>query len=300
MASLATYLSVAVATVLWGANFNLAKPVVAEMRPLIAAADRFLIAAGIMLVITYATGNRLTWRHARIYLILGLLGVFGFNLFFFLGMSSTSPINGALIMGLNPVLTSLIASWILGDQPTRLQWLAFPVGLLGVAIVVLGAGAHLEVSRGDALMFVACLSWALYNVYLRKLPPKGASALATTTGTMVAGAAALTLVALLSGERFVVPSPYTGSALLMMSVSGGVLAYLLWSAGIARLGPARAAIFMNVVPVASMAISTVSGVPPTPGQLLGGALVIGAVMFSALTGARAKVTTSPCVTSPCG
>jgi len=300
MASLATYLSVAAAAILWGANFNLVKPVVAEMQPLIAAADRFLVAAGIMLVITYATGNRLTWRHARIYLILGLLGVFGFNLFFFLGMSSTSPVNGALIMGLNPVLTSLIASWILGDQPTRLQWLAFPVGLLGVAIVVLGAGARLEVSRGDALMFVASLSWALYNVYLRKLTPKGASALATTTGTMVAGAAALTLVALLSGERFVVPSPYTGSALLMMSVSGGVLAYLLWSAGIARLGPARAAIFMNVVPVASMAISTVSGVPPTPGQLLGGALVIGAVMFSALTGARAKVTTSPCVTSPCG
>jgi len=61
------------------------------MRPLIAGADRFLIAAGIMLVITYATGNRLTWRHARIYLIPGLLGVFGFNLFFFLGWSSTSP-----------------------------------------------------------------------------------------------------------------------------------------------------------------------------------------------------------------
>ena len=299
MASLATYLSVAAAAILWGANFNLVKPVVAEMQPLIAAADRFLVAAGIMLVITYATGNQLTWRHARIYLILGLLGVFGFNLFFFLGMSSTSPINGALIMGLNPVLTSLIASWILGDQPTRLQWLAFPVGLLGVAIVVLGAGAHLEVSRGDALMFVASLSWALYNVYLRKLTPKGASALATTTGTMVAGAAALTLVAFLDGERFVVPTLYAGSALLMMSVSGGVLAYLLWSAGIAKLGPARAAIFMNVVPVASMAISTATGVPPTPAQLLGGALVIGAVMFSALTGARAKVTTSPCVTSPC-
>jgi drug/metabolite transporter (DMT)-like permease len=300
MASLATYLSVAVAAILWGSNFNLVKPVVAEMEPLIAAADRYLIAAGIMLVITYATGNRLTWRHARIYLILGVLGVFGFNLFFFLGMSSTSPVNGALIMGLNPVLTSLIGSWILGDQPTRLQWLAFPVGLLGVAIVVLGAGARLEVSRGDALLFVASVSWALYNVYLRKLAPKGASALATTTGTMVAGAAALTLVALLSGERFVVPTLYAGSALLTMSVSGGVLAYLLWSAGIAKLGPARAAIFMNVVPVSSMAISTVSGVPPTAVQLLGGALVIGAVLYSALTGAPAKVTTSPCVTSPCG
>src|SRR5258708_19961000 len=107
------------------------------MRPLIAAADRFLIAAGIMLVITYATGNRLTWRHARTYLILGLLGVFGFNLFFFLGMSSTSPINGALIMGLNPVLTSLIARWILGDHTTRMQWLPFPLSFLIIAIAVL-------------------------------------------------------------------------------------------------------------------------------------------------------------------
>jgi len=300
MASLATYLSVAVAAILWGSNFNLVKPVVAEMQPLIAAADRYLIAAGIMLVITYATGNQLTWRHARVYLILGLLGVFGFNLFFFLGMSSTSPVNGALIMGLNPLLTSLIASWILGEQPTRMQWLAFPVGLVGVAIVVLGAGARLEVSRGDALLFVASLSWAFYNVYLRKLTPRGASALATTTGTMVAGAAALTLVAFLGGERFVVPTLYAGSALLMMSVSGGVLAYLLWSAGIAKLGPARAAIFMNIVPVASIAISAASGVLPTPAQLLGGALVIGAVMFSALTGARPKATASPCVTSPCG
>ena len=75
MTSLATYLSVAVAAILWGSNFNLVKPVVAEMRPLIAADDRYLIAAGIMLVITYATGNRLTWQHVRIYLILAATAV---------------------------------------------------------------------------------------------------------------------------------------------------------------------------------------------------------------------------------
>jgi hypothetical protein len=56
---------------------------------------------------------------------------------------------------------------------------------------------------------------------------------------MVAGAAALTLVAFLGGERFVVPTRYAGSALLMMSVSGGALAYLLWSAGIAASNWAR-------------------------------------------------------------
>ena len=59
--------------------------------------------------------------------------------------------------------------------------------------------------------------------------------------------------------------------------------YLFWNVGIAKLGPARAAIFMNLVPVASMVIAAFSGAPPNHAQLLGDALVIGAVTFSALS-----------------
>jgi len=40
---------------------------------------------------------------------------------------------------------------------------------------------------------------------------------------------------------------------------------------------------MNLVPVASMVIAAFSGAPPNHAQLLGGALVIGAVTFSALS-----------------
>ena len=97
------------------------------------------------------------------------------------------------------------------------------------------------------------------------------------------GAVALTPVALLSGPAFVVPELRAGAALLAMSVGGGVLSYLFWNGGIAKLGPARAAIFMNLVPVASMVIAAFSGAPPNHAQLLGGALVIGAVTFSALS-----------------
>jgi len=52
---------------------------------------------------------------------------------------------------------------------------------------------------------------------------------------------ALTAIALLSGPAFVVPDLRAGAALLAMSVGGGVLSYLFWNAGIAKLGPARAA-----------------------------------------------------------
>lgn len=283
-----TYLLVALTAVMWGANFNLAKPVLAELHPFVAGADRYLIAAAIMLALTYFSGERVPLRHARTYVILGIVGVFGFNLFFFLGMASTSPVNGALIMALNPLTTSLIAWAMLGDKPTPRQLLAFPVGIVGVAIVVLGAGAQVHVAIGDLFLMIANINWAFYNVLVKRQMPQDTSSVASTAGIMSVGALALTAVALIAGESFSMPSLHAGSALIAMSVGGGVLAYLFWNIGIARLGAARAAVFLNLVPVASMLISAVSGEPPTPVQLFGGALVIGAVSFSAL-GARRPV-----------
>lgn len=277
-----TYLLVVLTAVMWGANFNLSKPVLAELHPFVAGADRYLIAAAIMLALTYLRGERVPLRHGKTYFTLGIVGVFGFNLFFFLGMASTSPVNGALIMALNPLTTSLIAWFMLGDKPTLRQLLAFPVGIVGVGIVVLGAGAQLHASFGDLFLMIANINWAFYNVLVKRHMPGDVSGFANTAGIMTVGALALTLVAVIAGADFVMPGLYAGSALIAMSVGGGVLAYLFWNMGISRLGAARAAIFLNLVPVASMVISSLGGQPPSHVQLLGGALVIGAVTFSSL------------------
>jgi drug/metabolite transporter (DMT)-like permease len=279
MSLIPPYLLTSLAAIFWGANFNLAGPVVSEMGPYVAGASRYLMAAAIMLLITRFRGESVPFRYIRTYIILGLVGVFGFNLFFFLGMQTTSAVNGALIMALNPLLTSLIGFVITGVRPSSRQLLAFPVGIIGVAIVVLGAGAHLHVAIGDIYLFAANLSWAFYNVYVRKLMPKDVSGVASTAGIMTVGAIALTAVALLSGEQFIIPSLHAGSALLVMTVCGGVLAYLFWNEGIARLGASEAAIFLNLVPITSMVIAAFEGLPPNHAQLLGAVLVIGAVTF---------------------
>lgn len=279
---LKTYLLTALAAIFWGANFNLAKPVVAEMHPFIAAATRYLIAAALMLLIMRLKGENLSFRHAKTYLILGIVGVFGFNLLFFLGMQSTSAVNGALIMALNPLLTSLLAFFIMQQHPSRRQLIAFPIGLLGVAVVVLGAGKHLHIAAGDLFILAACLSWAFYNVLAKKLMPTDTSGVASTAGIMTVGALALTIVALLSGQTFITPSPTAGIALVIMSICGGVLSYLFWNAGIAKLGAAQTAIFINLVPVASMLIETAIGTIPTTTQWIGGVLVIGAVTFASI------------------
>lgn len=280
MPLLKTYLLTALAAIFWGANFNLAPPVIAEMGPYIGGASRYLLAAAIMLLISYFRGESVPLRYIKIYILLGLVGVFGFNLFFFLGMETTSAVSGALIMALNPLLTAVIAFFILSDRPSRRQMLAFPVAIIGVAIVVLGAGAQLRVSTGDIYILIANLSWAFYNVLVRKLMPTDVSGIASTAGIMTVGAIALTLVAIISGEQFIMPTMHAGGALLVMTVAGGVLAYIFWNAGITKLGPSKAAIFLNLIPVTTIAIAALGGVLPNLAQITGAVVVIGAVMFS--------------------
>jgi len=82
MSVVITYFLLALAAIFWGANFNFAGMLVAEMHPFVAAAYRFIIAAGLMLLIVLVKRERIPLKHLRIYVILGLVGICGFNLFF--------------------------------------------------------------------------------------------------------------------------------------------------------------------------------------------------------------------------
>src|SRR5882672_7004528 len=265
-----TYASAALTAVLWGANFNLSKHVLVDLNALTAAAARFDIAALVMLVVTGVKGQAVPLiRHGRAYLTLGLVGIGAFNVLFFCGMQMTSAVNGALIMALNPLVTAVLAFLITGYRPSSRQLWAFPLGLAGVGV--------------DLLMLAANLCWALYNVLVGKLLPRDVGALANTTAVMLAGAVALSLVAALAGAPLAAPGADALGSLLLMSLLGTVLAYLFWNEGIARLGAARTAVFLNLVPVSSMVISALEGHPPTPVQLVGGATVIGAVTLASLS-----------------
>ncbi|MBX9635344.1 MAG: DMT family transporter, partial [Magnetospirillum sp.] len=151
----------------------------------------------------------------------------------------------------------------------------------GVAVVLLGGGATLALSQGDALMLGANLCWAFYNVLGRRLMPVG-SGLANTAGVMVMGAVVLSAAAWVAGAPVILPGPQAGTALAAMAVGGTVLAYLFYNAGLARLGAGRTALFMNLVPVTTMVIAAISGTPPSLLQLAGGLVTVGAVTVAML------------------
>jgi drug/metabolite transporter (DMT)-like permease len=292
-----TYLLTALAAVMWGASFNLSKHVLVDLSALTAGAARFDIAALAMLAICTIKGQHVPLiRHGRSYATLGLVGIAGFNVLFFYGTQTTSAVNAALIMALNPLTTALLAFMVGGHRPGLRQLIAFPIGAAGVSVVVLGGGAHFRIAEGDVLMLAGNLCWAFYNVMAGRLLPREVGALANTTGLMVAGAVALSLTAVVAGAHVAVPGADALGSLLLMSLGGTVLAYLFWNAGIARLGASRTALFLNLVPVSSMVISAFEGRPPTWEQLTGGAIVIAAVSLAMLgPAARGPATARPSV-----
>lgn len=279
---------VTLSALFWGMNFALAQPVMADEPPLYAAAFRFLLASAIMLVLAVIRGEPLlarARRHAGAYLLLGTVGIGAFNLFFFFALQRTSAANASLIMATNPLLTTLLAALMLGERASVNQLAALPLALLGVTVVISGGHlqqlASLHVATGDLIMLGADLAWAFYNVLGRRYMPAG-SPLANTTLMMLAGTLVLVIAALTSHEVPAVPGMKSAAGLVMMAVGGTVLAYLFWTTGIARLGAGKTALFLNLVPVFAMLVATTMGILPTTAQLVGGVLVIGAVLVATM------------------
>jgi drug/metabolite transporter (DMT)-like permease len=265
-----------------GATFNLAKYAVQYFSPASAAAWRFGIAALVMALILGLQKQikvETIKIHWKMYILLGIIGIFGFNAFFFLGMQYTSPLNGALIMGTNPLVTALLAYFILKNPITKQQMLGISFALVGVILVLTQGSLEiiqtLSISKGDLLILAGNLCWALYGVLGRKYL-NGSSSMETTTYTMIIGSLCLVILTAFSSS----PQPLSHvtssawEAILFMALFTSVLGYLWWNKGMATIGASNTSLFFNLVPVVTMILSILTGALITLPQVIGTCLVI--------------------------
>jgi drug/metabolite transporter (DMT)-like permease len=282
MKQLKIYLMLIGFSIFTGATFNLAKYTVGYFSPSSAAAWRFGLAAVVMLLILFFSegiNKKQLKENAISYIVLGVVGIFGFNTLFFIGLQYTSPVNGALIMGLNPLLTMIFARIILKDSITKKQVVGILFALLGVLLVITHGSIEtiktLSISGGDLIIFAGNVCWALYSVLGRRFI-KDATPLSTTTYTMITGAISLIVVSLFTSNPVSLPNISIGAwgAIAFMAFFTSVLGYLWWNQGIKEIGASKTSLFFNLVPVVTMIISFVIGTPITVFQIIGAMLVI--------------------------
>lgn len=271
----------------WALMFHLGKYTVGFMSPESIGGWRFLL-AGIVLLPLVQLREGLDWaglrRNALPLLVMATVGIGGFNLSLFYGLRHTSPVNGALIIALCPALIALFSALLTGERISGRQVAGLGLGLAGVATVVshgsLRALLALSFQRGDLLVLLAALCWAVYSTIPRRFI-KGLAPLQITAGSIGMGGVLISLVANVTEPDFwsLPPLPVM-AAIGVMSLLGSVLAYLWWNDGVRQVGPAKAAIFMNLVPVFATLIGVVLGQQIVLSQLAGAVLVVGGVLYS--------------------
>lgn len=272
---------VLVATI-WGGTFIAGRVAAGEMPAPTAALWRYLIACAALLLLSWRLEGglpALSRQQSLGVVLLGMTGVAAYNLLFMFGLERVPASRGSLIMAFNPVATLLGAALFLGEPLTRYRFAGILLALLGVAIV-LGHGHPLElfsghVGIGELALFGCAMAWATYTL-LGKRILQGLSPLAATTYAALTGTALLLIAAAASGDLFVPQASLKGwICLAYLGVFGTAVAFVWFYDGVKVLGPARTAVFINLVPVAAVTLGVLLlGEPLELSMLTGGALVI--------------------------
>lgn len=137
----------------------------------------------------------------------------------------------SLIVGLQPVLTAVLAALWFKDKVTRIQWIGLTLGFVGVTLVVSGKSnlAHADVAS-YALALLALLSITFGTLYQKRYCPN----LNLLSGTVIQFTACALLYALLAPALETMQVQWTGQFIfalswlvIVLSIASIMLLYLL-------------------------------------------------------------------------
>ncbi|NMP21888.1 DMT family transporter [Sulfobacillus harzensis] len=264
------------ATLLWGGNYIAGRVLAFQISPLVLNAVRWILSSLILIGILKVTRRRFPWHEWKALLWMGLLGMFVFSALTYLSLGHVGAAEAGLISGTMPVIIMILSVLLLKQRVTWLQWGGALVSVVGVAVLV-GGGAtgHLMVSRGVGELLAAAVAWSLYTVYGKKFSRR-IDAITLTTGAAAVGAMMSSLTALALWHTESVHLAAVGIvSLFYVSTAASVIAYLLWTAGVARVGAAAAGPFMNLLPIWTVVLGLLLlHESLSLGDLIGGVFII--------------------------
>jgi drug/metabolite transporter (DMT)-like permease len=280
------YVRLALVATTWGSTFIAGRIVSAQMSAPVAAFGRFLIATVTLLVLVQVLERglpRITPRQWGIFVILGAVGVAGYALCFMFGLQTVTASRGSLIMALTPAATLLGGALFLHEPLTRPRVLGIALALAGVA-VDLGDGNPLQlftgpIGAGEVALFGCVLAWSAYTLVGKRVLGKDMSPLAATTFAALTGTVILAATCAVMGDLAWPHATMQGwLALAFMGVLGTAVAYYWFYDGVQVIGPARTAVFINLVPVVAITLGVLLlGEPLRASMIVGAAMVVSGV-----------------------
>ncbi len=278
----------------WGGTFIAGRSLAGSVGPYSAAFLRFVVASAFLVLLTVRIEGRIPKLPARTIpwvVLLGMTGVFSYNAFFFKGLALIEAGRAAIIIANNPVLITLLSALLFGERLTPLKGAGVLLSVSGALVVItrgnLAGIVAGGIGKGELLIFGCVASWVAYSL-IGKRVMSDLSPLAAVAFSAVIGAAALFPAALSEGLAADASSYRFAdwAAIFYLGFFGTVVGFVWYYQGIQRIGPARASLFINFVPISAVVLAFfILGEPLTPSLAVGTLLVCTGVY---LTNRKAK------------
>lgn len=278
------YLFLVLANLFWAGNYIFGKMVVTELSPIQMTFCRWVIAVFLLFPIAQLVEKpawRAVWKHWPLLLVMGLLGVIGYNLLLYEALSFTTSLNASLVNAMNPALIVCCAALFLKERISIPSVMGLLVSLVGVLLVLTkghpGLIFQTAYNTGDLVMLGAISVWTAYSLLGRrtkKIPPIAATAVSALLGLL-----AILPFFLGSGNPF----PLSGKAItgiLYIGIFPSVASFIFWNAGIREIGASRSGVYMNLITVFTAIMSVLMGNEIDLPQIIGGLLVFAGVYLT--------------------
>ena len=258
------YVKLILTMAIWGGAFVIGRIMTQTISPFTAGVGRFAIASIFLwLLISYRKVKlpKLNLRQTLLVICLGLSGVLAYNLFFFLGLKDISASRAGLIIALNPVCITVASRIFFQEKLTYFKWIGVALSLLGAILIITEGNISIlfsqGIDRGELLIFGCVISWVDYSL-VGKLVMQKFSALVTTTYAIWVGTVLLLPFAIWEqNNRLPDIDVFTGLGLAYLGILATVIAFTWYYEGIQEIGAAKAAIFINLVPVFAIIFGTI-------------------------------------------
>ena len=265
----------ALAPAVWGTTYIVTTHALPPGHPVFAALMRTL-PAGVLALLTSRQLPRGTWWRKSI--VLGSLNMACFFPLLFVAAQRLPGGVAATLGAAQPIIVAGLAVTVLGEPLSAWRLIWGVIGVVGIALVVLGPQAQLD-ALGVAAGLGGAASMGLGVVLTKRWGrPDGVGAL-TLAGWQLTGAGLLLIVPALVIDG--VPTEIDTAALAgytWLGLVGGLAAYVLWFEGIRRLPVTPTALLGLLSPLtAALLGSVMADEALTPFQFLGFALALTAM-----------------------
>lgn len=282
------YLLLTLTALAWGGNVIASRLAAGQISPMALTTLRWV---GVSLLLAAVMGRqvRAEWPvlapRWRSILVMSALGFTLFNALMFGAAYHTTAINIAIVQGVVPVFVLGGALAVFGTRIRLVQILGMALTLGGVATVAAQGDfaklAGLAFNIGDVWMVIACISYAAYTLALRNRPKVSGFVFFT----VLAWAALLISLPLLAYEvaagTVIWPGLAGWAILLYVTVLPSFVAQIFFMRGVELIGPGRAGLFVNLVPVFGAILAVVIlGEPFRLFHALALALVLGGIWLA--------------------